>query len=834
MQGRCLSYGEGVAYWALAEMVRGRARIAEEDPPAVAREKLAATVQEHVPDERERRLVEPRLAHLLRLEERPDADRADLFSGWRLYLERLAEVQPLILAFEDLQWVDSGLLEFIDYLMEWSAEYPIFVIALGRTELLPRRPAWNPLVLDPLEPTDVRAILDAVVPGLPDAVATEVVTRSEGNPLYAVETIRMLQDRGLLVQQGSQYVLTGEVDNLEVPETLHALVASRLDNLSADERTLLQNGSVLGQTFSPAALGAVSERREEEVRALLDALVVKQIISRDDDPRSPEHGHYAFLQGLLRTVAYGTLSHRTRKALHLAAARHLRDTWPGDIGDIAEVLADHYLQAIRTAPDAADVGELRASARETLTAAGRAAASLTLGPEADRYFEQAAELADDDAERATLYESAGDALTRSGDSDQAIERLREAVRLIGAAGDPTGGSAAVTLGELLRVGGYAKESQELLAPFRNSSEGLEPVVHARALLGLSLNLMFDGHCDEAGSMIEESLAHLEDAMEWAGLADGLITRGVFLVRNRRPQEALGVLRQGLAIAEAHDLPGRVVRARYNIAGLHLSDQRLPETLAEITTGLAVAQERGDRSWDLAVRSQAVPPLQILGRWDEVMRNATEFLESDDLFTAGVSALFFSTIAAARGDNALLDRCAQSARRCIESQNVDVRASATIALANLALIDGDAAEAEQLAGEGFDAALSGELWAEAFRVRVEATLVMANEAAMDELATWVDELPPARKLPLFRAGGARLRAELAHLSGSGQMARGHEREAEDMLRELEARPLLAAALLDRVRRRGDELALAEARQILEDLGATRWLEQLPSDARRLVG
>jgi hypothetical protein len=295
-----------------------------------------------------------------------------------------------------------------------------------------------------------------------------------------------------------------------------------------------------------------------------------------------------------------------------------------------------------------------------------------------------------------------------------------------------------------------------------------------------------------------------------------------------------VLRQGLAIAEAHDLPGRVVRARYNIAGLHLSDQRLPETLAEITAALAVAQERGDRSWDLAVRSQAVPPLQMLGRWDEVMRDATEFLESDDLFAAGMSALFFSTIAAARGDNALLDRCAQSARRCIESQNVDVRASATVALANLALIDGDAAEAEQLAREGFDAALSGELWAEAFRVRVEAMLVMANEAAMEELATWVDQLPPARKLPLFRAGGARLRAELAHLSGSGQIARGHEREAEDMLRELEARPLLAAALLDRVRRRGDELALAEARQILEDLGATRWLEQLPSDARRLVG
>ena len=120
-QGRCLSYGEGVAYWALAEMIRARAGIAEEEAPDSARHKLAEAVETFITDERERRLVEPRLAHLLRLEERPDADRADLFSGWRLFFERMSEDAPVVLAFEDLQWADSGLLEFIDYLLEWSA-----------------------------------------------------------------------------------------------------------------------------------------------------------------------------------------------------------------------------------------------------------------------------------------------------------------------------------------------------------------------------------------------------------------------------------------------------------------------------------------------------------------------------------------------------------------------------------------------------------------------------------------------------------------------------------------------------------------------------------------
>ena len=289
-QGRCLSYGEGVAYWALAEMVRARAGIAEEESPTTARETLAAVVAEHVPLERDRRLVEPRLAHLLRLEDRPDADRADLFSGWRLFFERMASTNPVILAFEDLQWADSGLLDFIDYLLEWSPDLPIFVLTFARPELLQRRSSWAPTVLEPLESGAVEAILAGLVPGLPEDLVDEIVARAEGIPLYAVETIRMLQDRGLLVQDGSRYVVEGDVSDLEVPESLHALVASRLDGLSAGERSLLQDASVIGQSFTASVAAAVSGRSEPDVAATLDALVAKQVLGRDDDPRSPERG----------------------------------------------------------------------------------------------------------------------------------------------------------------------------------------------------------------------------------------------------------------------------------------------------------------------------------------------------------------------------------------------------------------------------------------------------------------------------------------------------------------------------------------------------------------
>ena len=285
-QGRSLSYGEGVGYWALAEMVRARAGILDEDEPASAREKLHATVERFVTEDRDRRLVEPRLAHLLRLEERPDPDRADLFSGWRLFFERMSDDAPVILAFEDLQWADSGLLDFIDYLLEWSADFPIFVLTLARLELAERRPGWQPLTLSFLEGDAIATMLEGLAPGLPDELVSEIVRRSDGVPLYAVETIRMLQDRGVLVQEGPRYAVKGEISELDVPETLQALVASRLDGLSARERSLLQDASVLGQSFTAAAAAAVSGVAESEVSGVLDALVAKQILARDDDPRS--------------------------------------------------------------------------------------------------------------------------------------------------------------------------------------------------------------------------------------------------------------------------------------------------------------------------------------------------------------------------------------------------------------------------------------------------------------------------------------------------------------------------------------------------------------------
>src|SRR5947199_3788928 len=237
-RGRCLAYGEGVAYWALADMVRMRCGISEEEQAATARPKLQATLDEHLLDPEERAFVEPRLAHLLGLDEAATGDRQDLFAAWRLFFERLADAYPTVLAFEDMQWADTSLLDFVEYLLEWSRDYPIYVITLARPELQERRPGWGAgqrnftsLFLEPLSHGAMEELLEGLVPGLPGRLREQILARAEGVPLYAVETVRMLLDRDLLVQDGPVYAPTGEIETLEVPETLHALIAARLDGL---------------------------------------------------------------------------------------------------------------------------------------------------------------------------------------------------------------------------------------------------------------------------------------------------------------------------------------------------------------------------------------------------------------------------------------------------------------------------------------------------------------------------------------------------------------------------------------------------------------------------
>ena len=647
-QGRCLSYGEGVAYWALAEMVRARAGILEEDDPATEREKLRATVERFVSDERERRLVEPRLAQLLGLEQRGASEAADLFSGWRLFFERMAGAAPVILAFEDLQWADSGLLDFVDYLLEWSADHPIFMLALGRPELEQRRSGWGTATrLGSLAPAAMQALLDGLVPGLPSDLRIRILERAEGVPLYAVETVRMLLDRGVLAQEGNRYVVSGTIEDLDVPETLHALVAARLDNLEAGERTLLQNAAVLGISFSPAALAAVSSLPEADVRRSLGALVAKQVLGHDEDPRSAEQGQYHFLQALLRTIALGTLSRRDLKARHLAAAEHLRDA-SGDATEIAEVLASHYLDAVEADPDAADADDIRGRARETLATAGHRAVSLALGAQARRHFERAATLARDEPERAGLLAEAGSAAARTNDRAGARMLLGDAITALQDAGrDEEAARTRTRLATVLIADNRLEEARELLEQAQRwlrDPAALAELAARRARVALLTN-----DSERAREQAELALSIADPRDLRPVISEAAMTKAIALYNSDRLTEGGALMALALQVALDADITEQALRGYYNLADFRLLNGNPAESAALLERGLALARERGDRGWERDLLAQITQGQLFRGEWDEALAVGQALRDAADDEASRVAVALWPLILAARGE-----------------------------------------------------------------------------------------------------------------------------------------------------------------------------------------
>jgi predicted ATPase/class 3 adenylate cyclase len=633
-RGRCLAYGDGVAYWALAEMIRMRARIVEDEPTESAVEKLRVALDEIVTDPGDRAFVEPRLQHLLGLADRVAPDRQDLFSAWRLFLERMAEQHPVILVVEDIQWADAALIEFLEYLLAWSRTFPIFVLTLARPEVSERHETWGAgirsftsLQLEPLPDEAIDALLRGLVPGLPDEAVMRIGARADGIPLYAVETVRALLDRGLLELEDGEYRVIGDLVDLDVPETLHALIASRLDGLPEPERRLVQDASVLGKSFSARGLAALSPH-VDDVEELLATLVRKELLYLDTDPRSPERGQYGFLQALVQRVAHETLSRRDRKAKHVAAARFLA----GDAGiepdEIAEVIATHLLDADRAQPDDADAPEIRAEARLWLTRAGERATSLAATDDAQRLFEAASELAEEPLEQARLLERAGDralAADRLAASEDLLRRAERLTREAGATHERARISAALAqtmwrLGKLEDAIALAEEAFDVL-----SADEPDPDVAALAAQIGRLQ-HFAGNPDQAARWTESALDVGEDLQLPVVISSALNTKSRIVRNHRHESEAL--LRQSLQIALDNDLVFEALRAYNNLYVLLSSWDREEEAFELLPDALALARRRGDRNWEQQLAGGVLEKALYRGEWDEALRLEADLVVED--------------------------------------------------------------------------------------------------------------------------------------------------------------------------------------------------------------
>jgi class 3 adenylate cyclase/predicted ATPase len=758
-RGRCISDGEGVTYWALAEMVRMRARIVEDEAPEIALQKLRASVAEHVPDEEDQRFVEPRLAHLLGLEVRIAPSREDLFAGCRLFFERMSDRLTVVMVFEDLQWADESLLDFIEYLLEWSRNHPLFVVTLARPELLERRPTWGAgrhgstsLSLEPLGDDAIEELLSGLVPGLPLELRTRIRDRAEGVPLYAVETVRMLLDRGLVKRVGNRFEPTGPVEELAVPETLQALIAARLDGIPMEERTLLQDAAVLGKTFTRAGVAMLTSRTEEDLEPLLVSLVRKELLGLQMDPRSPERGQYGFLQSLVQKVAYETLSKHDRRARHLAAADFIERTWSGDEDEIVEVIAAHLLSAYRLMPEAEDAAEVRERARDMLTRAGRRAQSLAAMQLARGYFERAAELTDDPEEQAGLLEQAAAcafALVQMPDvialCERARQRYEEVGNLHGAA------RASARIGEALWVSDRPDEGADRMEAALAVLADAEPD-HDLALLHATLGKVrfFLGELDKAAAQIEVSLEIAEALWLPDVLSEALNTKALILGARDRHEEELALLKHALQLALDSDVATGALRAYNNLSYVTMNRDRYEEARRYQEEGIALGTRLGFKGQRYFLRAHLEINNFMRGEWVELAGLVDELNDSTETaFYGGTEGLAAPAIwyLQARGEVAAAEGLCERFVGDPEIGDTQTRSYRVTLRGIVANARGRYEEALSLGRAALESVpslgLYHDVMRDAFGLALEAAVALRDVGAADRSCVWRPRLRLAR-------------------------------------------------------------------------------------------
>jgi len=405
-RGRCLPYGERAAYGAFTQLVRGIADIYENDPPDSARAKLSAAIEKLLPATE----VEETTRYISLLAglgvDQPARDRDYLFFAARRLIEGFASIQPLLVIFEDLHWADPGLLDLIEYLATHIRDEPLVIVGLTRPEFIDRRPGWGSglfahttIGLEPLSSAETFILAERLVVksvGLKEAIE-RLVEASEGNPLFVEELTSALTE--------------GHELGSDLPTTVRAAIAARLDGLPNTARAVLLDASVMGRTFWRGVLSAL--RGQRELDEALAALEVRDFIRRVPSSRVRGDIEYLFKHMLIRDVAYATLPRSLRRERHAAVARYIESA-AGQARDLAAFLAHHWREA----------GEPNKAVDYLMLAAEQALDGWAL-EEAVSHFNAALDLAADDATRRRIRLARGLARSRLDDYQAAIDDLGE-------------------------------------------------------------------------------------------------------------------------------------------------------------------------------------------------------------------------------------------------------------------------------------------------------------------------------------------------------------------------------------------------------------------------
>jgi class 3 adenylate cyclase len=643
-QGRSLPYGDGVTYWALAEIVKAQAGILESDRPEQAEEKLRRAAASVAVDEAEAAWLERHLRPLAGVGEQGTSGPEEARAAWRRYLEALADERPLVLVFEDLHWADDALLDFVDQLVDRVAHVPLLVVATARPELLQRRPAWGggkpnafTLSLSPLA-DDEAALLVADVLGSPvlDAgVQAALLARAGGNPLYAEQYARALAEGG-------------DLDTL--PETVQGIVAARLDALPEDEKRLLQHAAVVGKVFWLGAVEVVGNVSRWEAEELLHRLERKEFVQRSRTSSVASEAEYAFRHLLIRDVAYAQIPRAARVERHRQTAAWIESLGRQD--DQAELLAHHYLQALELAEAAGlDASGLVKPARLALRSAGDRAASLYAVAAAEQFYDAALRLwPEDDAERAELlFRRAAPVYSQAGGDP---ELLAEASLALEAAGDRRGAAEAELMlvrsvwhrGRLERMAEHQERAECLLADEPPCPEQVFVLTSRASRAGL------DG--DSAAQLELGVRAYeLAERFDWRDHMVGALGQVGIARCTAGDPGGLDDLARAAELAEAAGMQGRLTNIFTYMASAKatLGDVRgsTESRLAAAAISERIGSE-GERLWSHGVLTDHH---YRSGRWDESLELCDELLAGPQHYLSGMASIVRGAIRSARGDAA---------------------------------------------------------------------------------------------------------------------------------------------------------------------------------------
>jgi len=843
-RGRCLSYGDGVAFWALAEAVRTRLGLTEGDSGQAVDARLDAGLDEFVPDEDERAWLRPRLAVLVSSGLGAEFTRSELFVAWTTWFERISQGDAVVLVIDDAQHADDGLLDFLDHLLSTS-DKAIFVLALARPELLERRPSLggrraSVMRLDPLDDEAMARLVDGLVEGLTTESRAALVERAEGVPLFAVETVRALIDRDAVVPRDGRYVPADgaplDLDAIGAPASLQALVAARLDALSPDEKRVVADASVLGATFTRAGIVALGGD-SPGLDVVLEALQRKEILALVQDRFAADRGQFRFVQTVVRQVAYAMQARRDRKSRHLAAADHLAAL--PESNDLSLVIAQHLLDAVETSASGdPDVAGLTARACDLLEQAAYRARTLGSNHEARRLFESALDRTSAPERRARLTYEAGRSAGSSGDYADSVDLLGEAIALFEDLERPDdAGLAAGWQSFCLVALDRVAEAEEVGLRWWHVVEDLPKAEPARLQLTASLASAASGRGDLTTAWkyanIRLRLAEASGDPDHLARAMNAVATGYAF--DGAPQTGRALLLAAAELARTSDDLSLLSNALNNLAAMDQSrDLAAAERFAR--EGTDVARRSGVAAQVDYTLVSLVLTLWLAGKLDDLADSLDA--HGDDVRIENlrmVVTVVRARLADARGQG-LPDLPARP------DTEVASHLAAWLDLAILhALSDGDGASAGRCADEAMPLVLAAmsidddflTLWPVMFRGAVAS----GDLDLVDRMLAPVSSAGEGIMSPAVHAEWLWFRGYAQLLSGDPVAAvtgRADVSEAITRLDDFGARGMAAQAREDLGRWLVDEGSTAEAEPLLaaarttyEEIGATGWLARLES-------